>query len=253
MQFDTTISISEYRYANSGMYNSVFLCYNLDKLKQSKTEREMRMTRALVSRQTLKRLPLYLGYLKAFPADDNISATKIAQALMLNHVVVRKDLACISSSGKPKVGYKVGCLVNELESYLGYTGIDDAVIIGAGKLGKALLTYDGFKAYGFNIMAAFDIKEEALNENLVDKPLLHVSKLKDFCKENKIAIGVITVPDNSAQQVADLLVECGILAIWNFASIKLIVPQNVLVQNENMAASMAALSKHLSENLQIQQ
>ena len=99
-----------------------------------------------ISKQTLQRLPLYLSYIKALPEDapKNISATMIAEALQLNDVQVRKDLASVSSSGKPKVGYNVKDLVAELESFLGYDNVDDAIIVGAGSLGKALLNYGGF-------------------------------------------------------------------------------------------------------------
>ena len=206
-----------------------------------------------ISKQTLLRLPLYLNFLKHLPedADENISATKIATALNLNHVVVRKDLASISSAGRPKIGYSVVSLIGELEDYLGYNDANDAIIIGAGKLGKALLTFDGFKDYGFNILAAFDIDENAIAEEIPGKLLLPMSKFMDFCERTKVRIGIITVPDKNAQAIASLLVEGGILAIWNFSSVHLVVPKDVLVQNENMAASMAVLSKHLSEKFHI--
>lgn len=202
-----------------------------------------------ISKQTLQRLPLYLNYLKHLPdgADEYISATKIANALNLNHVVVRKDLATVSSSGRPKVGYSVVGLAGELENFLGYNDVNDAIIVGAGKLGKALLNYDGFAECGFNILAAFDIDEKAIDEGTSDKLLLPMTKIIDFCERTMVRIGIITVPDKSAQGVASLLCECGILAIWNFTSVHLVVPEGVLVHNENMAASMAVLSKHLSE------
>lgn len=209
------------------------------------------MVGAVIPKQTLLRLPVYLNYLKHLPdeADENISATKIAEALGLNHVVVRKDLASISTMGRPKVGYAVSGLIQELESYLGYRGVNDAIVVGAGKLGKALLSFDGFQEYGFNILAAFDLDEKALSEEIPQKLLLPMNKIMDFCERTKVRIGIITVPDASAQAVANLLVECKVLAIWNFTSVHLVVPEGVLVQNENMAASMAVLSKHLSENL----
>ena len=115
-----------------------------------------------ISKHTLQRLPMYLSYIQGLPEDapKNISATTIAEALQLNDVQVRKDLASVSSSGKPKVGYNVKDLIAELEAFLGYNDIDNAVIVGAGSLGKALLNYSGFKAYGLNIIAAFDLCEE---------------------------------------------------------------------------------------------
>ena len=117
------------------------------------------MVNRSISKQTLLRLPLYLNYMKQLGENtpEHISATTIAEALRLNHVVVRKDLAAVSSAGKPKVGYNTAALIAELEEFLGYNDVDDAIIVGAGKLGKALLTYGGFKDCGMNIVAAFDI------------------------------------------------------------------------------------------------
>lgn len=207
------------------------------------------MSSKSVSRQTLERLPLYLSYLKALPKDspDNISATIIAGALKLNHVQVRKDLAAVSSSGKPKIGYITEALIKEIEQFLGYDDTDDAVIVGAGKLGRALLDYDGFKGYGLNILAAFDIDESLVRTEANGKPVLPMDKLKDLCQRLKVHIGIITVPAKHAQEVCDILADCGILAIWNFAPVNLVVPDHILVQNENMASSLAILSNHLKE------
>lgn len=206
------------------------------------------MVGSSISKQTLLRLPLYLNYLKhQDDSEEYISATKIAGALHLNHVVVRKDLASISTAGRPKIGYSRKQLISELETYLGYNGTNDAIIVGAGRLGKALLAFEGFEEYGFNILAAFDVDENALSDEIPQKLLLPMGKIMDFCERTKVRIGIITVPDKNAQAIANLLVECGIRAIWNFTSVHLVVPEEVLVQNENMAASMAVLSKHLSE------
>ncbi len=208
------------------------------------------MLEKTISRQSLQRLTQYYNYIKPLliGEDENISATKIAEALNLNHVVVRKDLASISSSGKPKVGYNKSVLINEIGCFLGYNSVNDAIIIGAGKLGKALISFEGFKDYGFNILAAFDVDEEALKEGASNKLLLPINKCENFCKRSKVKIGIVTVPDDNAQAVANLLVKCEIKAIWNFSSVKLLVPNDVLVHNENMAASMALLSNHLAKN-----
>lgn len=203
-----------------------------------------------ISKHTLQRLPMYLSYIKALPEDSpkNISATTIAEALQLNDVQVRKDLASVSSSGKPKVGYNVKDLITELEAFLGYNDIDNAVIVGAGSLGKALLNYSGFKAYGLNIIAAFDLLDEPTE--FQDKTIFPVAQLESFCRKVNIHIGIITVPAQSAQEICDLLVESGVRAIWNFAPVHLVVPEGILVQNENMASSLALLSNHLREQME---
>ena len=120
--------------------------------------------------------------------------------------------------------------------------------MGAGKLGLALLGYVGFDAYGLQILAAFDIAPSMdLTEN--GKPVLPMDDLEDFCRANKVAMGIITGPAPHAQQVCDQLIAGGIKAIWNFAPTHLQVPENILVQNENMATSLAVLSMHLQAQM----
>lgn len=205
------------------------------------------MTSQNISKSTLQRLPLYLNFLKSLPDTVvNISATAIAEELKLNDVQVRKDLASVSSSGKPKVGYNTEDLIRELIAFLGYDNNNNAVIVGAGKLGRALMGYTGFKEYGLNILLGFDQDDTVVNEQEL---ILPISRLKDLCNRMKIKIGIITVPAPAAQEVCDLLVESGVLAIWNFAPVHLKVPTGILVQNENMAASLAVLSNHLSEKI----
>ena len=198
-------------------------------------------------------LPLYLNYMKQFGADmpQHISATTIAEALRLNHVVVRKDLATVSSAGKPKVGYVTKNLIAELEDFLGYTKMDDAVIIGAGKLGKALLTYRGFEDCGTNIVAAFDSDAALITDDFGGKPILAMDRLEEVCCGQDTRIGIIAVPAGSAQAVCDKILACGIRAIWNFAPVHLEVPENIVVHNENLAASLALLSKQVREGREV--
>ena len=205
-----------------------------------------------ISRATLKRLPTYLSYLKALPseASANISATALAAGLHMGEVQVRKDLALVSDGGRPKIGYNREHLIADIENFLGYGNSNDAVLIGAGKLGRALLGYGGFAEYGLNIVAAFDANDTLIGTTNGGKPIMHLSRLGEVCQRYKIKIGIITVPAESAQGVCDLLIENGILAIWNFAPKHLNVPDGILVQNENMAASLALLCKHLNERMQ---
>lgn len=148
-----------------------------------------------VSKQTLQRLPVYLSYLKGLrEAPKYISATAIAEALNMNHVVVRKDLASISSSGRPKVGYVREDLIYELEGFLGYDNTQDAVLVGAGQLGKALLAYDGFVEYGLNILAGFDTDPFTVNTEVGGKMILPMDRLEDLCQRMKVRIGILTVP-----------------------------------------------------------
>lgn len=209
------------------------------------------MNRKEISKSVLKRLPSYLAYLKSLPEGSciNISATALANALNMGEVQVRKDLAMVSDGGRPKVGYLRESLIQDIEQFLGYNNTTDAVLIGAGKLGRALLGYKGFDAYGLNIVAAFDIKSGIDGETESGKPIYPISRLGEFCQANNILMGIITVPSESAQTVCDQLIASGIKAVWSFAPVHLEVPANILVQYENMATSLAVLSMHLSAQI----
>ena len=204
-----------------------------------------------ISKRTLYRLPVYLSLLqeKVKEGVEYISATSIANILGLNHVQVRKDLSCASSAGRPKVGYETKVLIKDLQNFLDYNNTKDAVIVGAGGLGKALLGYDGFKSYGLNIVAAFDVNSALCGKQINGKTIFHVDKLPELTKRMNIHIGIITAPAENAQRICDTLVKSGVLAIWNFAPVSLTVPQGIIVQNENMATSLAILSNKLNEVL----
>lgn len=204
------------------------------------------MEKKEISKAVLKRLPGYLAYLKGLDVQY-ISATSIAAALNAGEVQVRKDLAAVSDGGRPKVGYERLRLMQDIRSFLGYDNTTDAILIGAGKLGQALLGYSGFDAYGLNILAAFDLNPCA--ESAEGKPILPMSALEEFCKTNNVLMGIITVPTPAAQIVCDQLIASGIKAIWNFAPVHLEVPPHILVQNENMATSLAVLSMHLQAQI----
>ena len=200
-----------------------------------------------VSKATLDRLPGYLTYLKTLPekSPSNISATMIAETLGLGDVQVRKDLARVSGAGKPKVGYIVKDLIRDLENFLGYNDLNNAFLIGCGKLGRALLDYTGFLQYGLNVVAGFDSDESVLGETDSGKEIFPLEKFSDLCKRMNIRIGIICVPQNYAQQVCDLMINCGIKGIMNFAPVHLSVPSDIIVQNENLAAELAKLSGKL--------
>lgn len=208
------------------------------------------MEQKKISKSVLKRLPGYLAYLKNMPEGSpaHISATALAGALGMGEVQVRKDLAMVSDGGRPKIGYLRESLIDDIEQFLGYDNTTDAVLIGAGKLGLALMGFKGFHEYGLNILAAFDIdpKVDFTDEG---KPVYPMSKMESYCRKHKVLMGIITVPNASAQEVADQLIASGIKAIWSFSSAHLEVPDNILVQYENMATSFAVLSMHLQAQI----
>lgn len=213
------------------------------------------MSRGKHSKAVFDRLPLYLGYLKSIESNppENISSAAIAAATGFGNVLVRKDLASVCSGGKPKIGYRTSALTAELETVLGHNRVRDAVIVGAGKLGRALLDYKGFDECGINIVSAFDCDESKISNDENGKKILPVSEFSKICRQSAIKLGILTVPAANAQTVCNMMIENGIMAIWNFAPVHLEAPPDILIYNENMAASLAYLSNHLSEKLLIKE
>ena len=197
-----------------------------------------------IPKATLGRLPLYLEYLKSLPEiRRTISSTAVARALSLGEVQVRKDLAAVCGAGKPKIGYETDKLINDIESHLGYKRLTNAVLVGAGKLGSALLDYDGFEDFGVKIIAGFDCNERVLRKGAKD--ILPIRDIGTYCRENDVRLGIITVGIGSAQNVCDMLVESGIEAIWNFSPVTLKVPDGILLKQENLALSLAYLNNQI--------
>ena len=195
-----------------------------------------------VSRAALGRIPGYLKYLKALPPGvETISATTIAKELHLGEVLVRKDLGAVCGRGRPKVGYLKGELTESLEGFFCCRRAG-AVIIGAGRLGRALLDHEGFPSYGLTMLAAFDKRVDRAEKSGGGKPILPMKEFPACCIRHKVEIGVIAVPCDSAQEVCDLLCSSGIKRIWSFSPCPLTVPEGVAVQCENLALSLAHLN-----------
>lgn len=157
-----------------------------------------------VPNPTLQRLPAYLQLLKRLQREgiQTVSCNTIAQELNLNPVLVRKDLAAVSSiGGRPKIGYMLDNLIVDVEHYLGYAETCKAVLAGTGHLGSALFAYPGFTAYGVEVVAAFDQDPALIGTNVNGKPILDIAQLSDWCREHDIKLGIITVPAPSAQAV----------------------------------------------------
>lgn len=198
-----------------------------------------------LSKKLLVRLPIYLNYLKSLPDTvENISATKIAKALDLGDVLVRKDLAKVSDGGRRKLGYLREDLIDDIEEFLDINSTVNAVLVGVGSLGEALLNYQGFEESGMNILAGFDLYPDEFQTNK-GKKIYPIARLEEFCKKNSVRIGIIAVPAPQAQGVCDQLISCGVDAIWNFAPIHLNIPEGITIQSENLAASLTTLRMHM--------
>lgn len=192
---------------------------------------------------SLQRLPVYLNYLKSLPGEcESVSSGGIAAALGMGEVLVRKDLAYTSAVGRPRVGYGRKELISAIEEYLCCNGERSAVLIGAGALGTAVLSYGGFKNYGIEIKAAFDGDGKKVNRSVAGKPVYAMADAAEKIKALNAELAVICVPADAAQGVADLLASCGIKAILNFAPALINVPDGIVVRHIDVAANLAILS-----------
>ena len=191
---------------------------------------------------SLQRLPVYLNYLKSQTSEGFISSGAIARALGMGEVLVRKDLAFTSAQGRTRVGYSRTELIAALEDYLGCNDKKQAVIFGAGELGKALLSYGGFLNYGIEIVAAFDNDSAKIGTYVGGKPIFDVENAAQKIKELSPRLAVLCVPASEAQAVTDLLIGCGVKKVLNFAPVLLRVPDGFIVRNIDVAANLAILS-----------
>ena len=206
----------------------------------------------IVSEPTLKRLPLYHRFLKEWQAAgrETVSCTDIGLDLDLDPTQVRKDLESVGIVGRPRIGYGLAILIDELERFLGWNNVNDAFLVGAGSMGSALLGYRKFEQCGLKIVTAFDLDPSKTGTRIHGKYVLPLDKLPDLARRMHVLIGIITVPATEAQAVADLMVEGGIRAIWNFAPIRLRSPEHVIIHNEDLYCSLASLSQKLFSTLQ---
>ncbi|MGO9109323.1 MAG: redox-sensing transcriptional repressor Rex [Thermoguttaceae bacterium] len=204
-----------------------------------------------VALPTVRRLPAYLRLLYSLQARgrDVVSCTHIADELGLVSVQVRKDLAAIGVVGKPKIGYQLPALIYAIRSFLGQNNTSDAFQVGCGCLGGALLGYGGFKEYGLNLVAGFDINPAKIGTQIHGREVFPLEKLPDLAERLHILIGILTVPAAVAQDTANLMVLSGMRAIWNYTPVKLEVPDVVIVEDVKLAASLAVLSSRLAESL----
>ncbi len=193
---------------------------------------------------SIRRMPTYLHKLVEMSRSgvDIVGAPELARYMKSNEIVVRKDLAITGATGQPGVGYKVNDLIDAIRRFLNWDNLTDAVLVGAGSLGSALLGYEGFEECGLRILCAFDANPEKIGGTVHGKPVYALGELRDFVRINQIRLGIICVPASFAQETADILVSAGIKAIWNFANVSLKLPDDVVVQREVIAGGWALLS-----------
>ncbi|WP_430812119.1 MULTISPECIES: redox-sensing transcriptional repressor Rex [unclassified Carboxylicivirga] len=195
-----------------------------------------------VPEPALRRMPCYLAYLKLAQKEGlkHISSTLIARDMGVDPTQVTKDLSYTSIVGKTRVGYEVVPLIQVLEDFLGFTVVDEAYLFGVGSLGKALLHDHGLKQFGLKVVAAFDVDPEVVGKTIEGVPIYHFEELATMRAET-VKIGILTVPVDKAQEVANRLVEVGIKALWNFTPVRIKVDERVVVQNTSLYAHLAVM------------
>ncbi len=195
----------------------------------------------------IKRLPLYLRLLDDYRREgmETVSSTRIAEDLKLEPIQVRKDLAATGIIGKPGVGFPMETLIQSIKGFLGWDNATEAFLVGTGNLGTALMGYEGFERFGLRIIAGFDVDPDKIGTKVHGKSVLPLAKLGNLARRMHIHIGVLAVPAAAAQDCAELMAESGILAIWNFTPVTISVPEGLIVENVDLASSLAVLSRKL--------
>ncbi len=202
-----------------------------------------------VPEPTLRRLPWYLAYAQLVMKDGEIylSSTQIAKNIAVDASMVAKDLSYVNISGRTRVGYDVRELVAILESFLGFTNSHKAFLFGVGSLGGALMHDNGLEQFGLEIVTGFDVKYELSGTSINRIPIHHLDRFVELQKQTKINIGVLTVPVDKAQMVAEIMIAGGIQAIWNFTPFRIRVPENIIVQNTSIYAHLAVMFNRLND------
>ncbi len=191
----------------------------------------------------------YYRFLSEAPrrrTGPTVTSAEIAEALDIDPTQVRKDLGSIGIVGMGRVGFETCEVCRSIRAALGFDREVDAALIGAGRLGSALLTYDGFARYGLDIIAAFDNDKKLKGRKVAGRVVKPMQALRPFVEKHGVQLAIITTPATASQHIADRLVEMGIKAIWNFSPTRLLVPAGVLVRDEHISLGFAEIAHHLS-------
>lgn len=204
---------------------------------------------AVLPRSLCERLALYHQIVSRMgeQGNDTMSSAALASLLNIDPTLVRKDMAVVGVTGRPKVGYQVADVINRLDEVLGLSSRKNAILIGCGRLGSAIIAYGGFSQYGLKISAVFDTDYAKVGQTISGNTVLPMEKCRNVIEIFGIEIAILTVPASAAQQLADWLVARGIRAIWNFSPVQLRGPDDVVVRNENLAQGLAQLIHGLKQ------
>ncbi len=197
---------------------------------------------------TLKRLPLYLKIVKRMKSEGKafVSCTDIAQECGSDAIQVRKDIASTGVVGQARVGFNVSQLIDTVENFLGWRNKNEAFLVGVGNLGTALLKYRQFKENGLNIVAAFETDNSKVGKKVDGVKVFNLTKLENLAERMHVQIGIIAVPGEYAQEIADRMIQGGIKALWVFSPVVLKVPDDVVVEYVLLSASLGVLTSKLN-------
>lgn len=201
-----------------------------------------------ISRAVIGRLPRYYRYLGELLESgvERISSNDLSKRMKVTASQIRQDLNNFGGFGQQGYGYNVKYLYTEIGKILGLDQDHNIVIIGAGNLGQALANYAAFERRGFILKGIFDVNPRLEGVTIRGVPIRMMDELKDFVKDNNIEIAALTIPKSKAVEVADMLVDNGVKAIWNFAHTDLSLPENVIVENVHLSESLMKLSYNIS-------
>lgn len=200
-----------------------------------------------IPRPTLSRLPIYYRWLlRAIEEGKSvISSQQLGASSGIPAAQVRKDLSHLGELGQAGVGYDTRKVAAVLRDLLGLWHEKQAVVVGAGNLGRALAGYPGFERFGLRIVALFDNDPAKIGKEIAGKRVFPMKRLADVVERLQVRMGIVTVPAEQAQAVVDQMVGAGITVVWNFAPTHLQVPSSVLLENEDLAARLATISYHM--------
>ncbi|MCD4663705.1 MAG: redox-sensing transcriptional repressor Rex [Bacteroidales bacterium] len=209
-----------------------------------------RSNETMISVPTLRRLPLYLSFLKSIKNKESefITAPKIAKELHIGPTQITKDFSYINIIGKTKIGYETSTLISVIEDFLGYHISIKAFLVGIGNLGMAIIKYNKFNQEGLEIIAGFDIEPKNIGRVINDIKIFNIDKFKEKFNETPVDIGIISVPTNQSQNIANTMIECGIKAIWNFSEIPISAPDNIIIENTSIDSGLAIIKWQLNKN-----
>lgn len=206
--------------------------------------------KAILPEPTLRRLPWYLAYVDELKKRGitTVSSTQISRALNVDPSRIAKDLSFLNLKGKTRIGYEIGQLYDSLNEFLGFKESHSAFVVGVGSLGSALIHDKGLSNYGLNIVAGFDLDPKIIGSEIWRVPVYHVDELEHYRQLTGASIGILTVPAKDAQEVADLMIESGIKAIWNFTPYRIKSKDGIVISNISVYAHLALIYNRL-ENL----